>query len=47
MATDLSIQERAIKAISELSELVSLWAFGKITHESAMVQVQAIVRGAK
>lgn len=47
MATDLSIQERAIKAIREIKELVAHWASGKVTHQSAMERVEDIVRKAK
>lgn len=47
MATDISIQERAIKALREITELVVLWASGKVTHQSAMERVDEIVRKAK
>lgn len=47
MATDLSIQERAIKALREIAELVVLWASGKVTHQSAMERVEDIVRKSK
>jgi hypothetical protein len=47
VATDISIQERAIKALREITELVVLWASGKVTHQSAMERVDEIVRKAK
>lgn len=47
MATDLSIQERAIKALREVTSVVSHWASGKVTHQSAMERVEDIVRKAK
>lgn len=47
MASDISIQERAIKALREMKELVAQWASGKITHQSAMERAEDIVRKAK
>ena len=47
MAADLSKQEKAIKALKELNEVISLWANGKVTHQSAMERVEEIVRKAK
>lgn len=43
----MSKQERAIKAMKELDQLLTLWLSGKITHESAMLRVQEIYRVAK
>lgn len=47
MTPDLGIQERAIKALREIKELVSVWASGKVTHQSAMERVEDIVRKSK
>lgn len=46
MVSDLSIQERAIKALREVKALVAQWAAGKVTHQSAMERVEDIVRKA-
>jgi len=43
----MSIQERAIKALREIKELVAIWASGKVTHQSAMERVEDIARKAK
>lgn len=47
MASDLSKQERAIKALKELAEVVRSWALGKTTHLSSMERVEDIVKKAQ
>lgn len=47
MATDISKQERCIKAVKDLEGLVSLWLSGKVTHESAMERVREILKSVK
>lgn len=47
MVSDLSKQERAIKALKELAEVVRNWALGKTTHSSSMERVEDIVKKAQ
>lgn len=47
MASDLSLQEKAIKALKEIKEALQLWLGGKVTHEASMERINDIVKRAK
>lgn len=40
----MSISERAVAALKEIRETLTLWMSGKITHESGMDRINEIAR---
>lgn len=46
-ANHISIQERAITALKEIRQTLTLWLSGKITHESSMERINDIVKKAQ